>query len=67
MFDRRTLLRTEVLNEIHKICEGRYPVFDEVMRSVRFAESPLTGGPIKDYATELSVPYEKLAEEVDKR
>ncbi len=66
MFDMRTLHRKEVLEEIHNVCEDRCPVFPEVKRSVRFAEAPLTGGPIRDYEKKLSDSYKILAEEVEK-
>ncbi len=66
MFDKRTIHRREVLEEISNVCEDRCRVFPEVKRSVRFAEAPLTGGPIRDYQKNLSNSYEILAEEVEK-
>lgn len=64
MYDQRTLLSREMVDEIKNVCNGICPVFTPVRRSVRFQELPLSKGPIRDYAPEWNKPYEELAKEV---
>lgn len=65
MFDSRTRLSTDVVNEVRKFFPGQ--VFDSLIpRSVRLAEAPSYGQPISTYAPESSAAqaYAALAREV---
>ncbi len=65
MFDSRTRLSTDVVNEVRKFFPGQ--VFDSLIpRSVRLAEAPSYGQPISTYAPESSAAqaYAALARQV---
>ena len=65
MFDSRTRLSTDVVNEVRKFFPGQ--VFDSLIpRSVRLAEAPSYGQPISTYAPDSSAAqaYAALAREV---
>lgn len=65
MFDNRTNLSNDVVNEVHKHFPER--VFESIIpRSVRLAEAPSYGLPISEYAPTSvgAVAYEALAKEL---
>jgi len=64
LYDQRTLLSKEMVEEMQSICKGVCPVFEPIKRSVRFQELPLSQGPIRDYAPEWGEPYRLVAGEV---
>lgn len=67
MFDRRTLHSGEVLREITAALQDRLAIFHSVIyKSIRFAESAVSGLPIFEYDPENpgARAYKKLAREV---
>lgn len=65
MVDSRTLHAQEVLARVHEAFGGR--LFDTVIRkTIRFAEAPVAGVPILEYAPTSpgAIAYRKLAKEV---
>jgi len=68
LYDGRTLHSREVLGEIREILGGEHRVFDPIPRSIRFAEAPVAGRPIFEYAGDVegARAYRILAEELDK-
>ena len=66
MFDHRTLHAREVLTGLKEQYGDRLPIFEPVRRSVRFAEAPIVGQSILDYAEDLegAAAYRALAREV---
>lgn len=66
MFDHRTLHAREVLAGLKEQYGKSTTIFNPVRRSVRFAEAPIVGQSILDYAEELegATAYRTLAQEV---
>ena len=66
MFDHRTLHAREVLTGLKEQYGDQLPIFEPVRRSVRFAEAPIVGQSILDYAEDLegAAAYRALAREV---
>ena len=66
MFDHRTLHAREVLAGLKEQYGKEIPIFEPVRRSVRFAEAPIVGQSILDYAEDLegAAAYRTLAQEV---
>jgi chromosome partitioning protein len=66
MFDHRTLHAREVLAGLKEQYGRDITIFNPVRRSVRFAEAPIVGQSILDYAEELegATAYRTLAQEV---
>jgi chromosome partitioning protein len=63
MFDSRTLHAKEIISELTERYGDQVQIFDPVRRSVRFAEAPIVGQSILDYAkdTEGALAYRELA------
>ncbi len=66
MFDHRTLHAREILAGLKEQYGETIPIFSPIRRSVRFAEAPIVGQSILDYAEELegAEAYRTLAQEV---
>lgn len=66
MFDHRTLHAREILAGLKEQYGKAIPIFTPIRRSVRFAEAPIVGQSILDYAEELegAEAYRTLAQEV---
>jgi chromosome partitioning protein len=66
MFDSRTLHAKEVVGELKGRFSDQFPIFNPVRRSVRFAEAPIVGQSVLDYAeeTEGATVYLALAKEI---
>ena len=64
MYDARTLHAREIIGELTQRYGEKIPIFDPVRRSVRFAEAPIVGQSILDYAEDLegALTYRELAE-----
>jgi chromosome partitioning protein len=62
-YDSRLKLHAEVIAAWESAGLPVLPL--RVKRSVRFAESPITGEPLSDYAPELAGVYSQLAEYID--
>lgn len=67
LYDGRTLHAREVLEQIRDALGQEHHIFHPIPRSVRFAEAPVLGRPIFEYAGELegARAYRMLAEELD--
>jgi len=62
-YDKRLKLHNEVLEAMQK---SGLPVLDlRIKRSVRMAESPISGQPVATYSPEHAEPYRQLAEMID--
>jgi len=66
MFDHRTLHAREILAGLKEQYGENIPIFNPIRRSVRFAEAPIVGQSILDYAEDLegAEAYRTLAQEV---
>lgn len=66
MFDHRTIHAREILAGLKEQYGKTIPIFSPVRRSVRFAEAPIVGQSILDYAEALegAEAYRTLAQEV---
>lgn len=64
MFDARTIHAKEIFNELGERYGKTTSIFEPVRRSVRFAEAPIVGQSILDYAEDLegALAYRELAE-----
>jgi len=67
LYDGRTLHAREVLLQIHQALGSEHRIFNPIPRSVRFAEAPVMGRPIFEYANDLegAHAYRTLAEELE--
>lgn len=67
LYDGRTLHAREVLLQIQEALGSEHRIFSPIPRSVRFAEAPVIGRPIFEYAGDLegAHAYRTLAEELD--
>jgi chromosome partitioning protein len=68
LYDGRTLHAREVLDQIREALGHDHRIFPPIPRSVRFAEAPVLGRPIFEYAGDLegARAYRMLAEELDR-
>ena len=64
MYDGRTLHAREIITELTQRYGADIPIFAPVRRSVRFAEAPIVGQSILDYAVDLegALTYRELAD-----
>lgn len=63
MFDSRTLHAKEILSELTERYGDQVRIFNPIRRSVRFAEAPIVGQSILDYAEDIegALAYRELA------